>query len=261
MPMIGLCCSGRRRRCGALLLPVALILLSACGGEASDNDAQTVEAVSAQTAPSATAGRAPGLDFRPTPLEQLAGMAPLIVVGRIVTVYEAHFALAVEDTLAGGVDNDVIPVEKGQYPAFLAVEHAPYEAGQRYVLFLRPAQTASRERRWRIMGLPLTGELAADSRFVYFDSYTIEGFDFAEWTVHGVRKMTQRIELALFRQAVQRYRACFPWSREARGNNGGKKRRWVPSRVCDMAAVNDLRHNNRLYDHLVGKTLRQTEHP
>ena len=142
-------------------------------------------------------------------------------------------------------------------PEFLATWITPYVKGQRFALFLGKSEETAGDQLWSIVGSPFAGNLPVDDEHVYFDSYDLEGFGYSEREVHGVRRSVQRFDLDAFKDAVTAYRICFSWRLEERIKNNKVRTRWVPSRACDEAAVQDYRGKSRIHEYLAQTTLQQ----
>jgi hypothetical protein len=70
-------------------------------------------------------------------------------------------------------------------------------------------------------------------------------------------RSVQQFDLSAFKDAVTGYRLCFSWSEQKRIKNNKVRTRWVPSRVCDQAAVRDYRGKGRMHERLAQTTLQQ----
>ncbi len=201
------------------------------------------------------------VDINPVPLERLIGTAELIVVGAVEDVFEDRFVFHVEEDLSHHDFSGPILVKQTALPEFFTARITPYAKGQRFTLFLSKSGVAAGVQAWHILGSPIAGELPVDEDYAYFDSYDLRGFEFSERKVHGIVKPVQRFDLGDFKDALRGYRLCFSWSLEKQIKNYKVRSRWVPSRVCDEAAIQNYRENSQLHEYLARVTLQQIPEP
>ena len=197
------------------------------------------------------------IDINPVPLERLIGTAELIVVGAVEDVFEDRFVFHVEEDLSHHDFSGPILVEQTALPEFFTPRITPYAKGQRFILFLSKSGVAAGVQAWHILGSPIAGELPVDEDYAYFDSYDLRGFEFGEREVHGIVKPVQRFDLGDFKDAVRGYRHCFSWSLEQQIKNNKVRSRWVPSSICDEAAIRNYRETSRLHEYLARVTIQQ----
>ena len=195
-------------------------------------------------------GPARGIDFEPTPLHRMIGLADLIVSGRVVEAGEETFHFEVERLLAGELAERRVEV-RGRTPwPRGSARPAPYTPGQSFVLFLQADLDTVDGAPWRIPGVGGAGELPVVGGHVYFPQVSIAFLERRTVWLHGVDVEASNWCLSDFLAAVAGYRECFTWTQLEAEPSAPR-----PERTCDEAALAEYRARSRMHEYLTAKTL------
>lgn len=171
---------------------------------------------------------APGA-FRQGPaFLEIVRQADVIVIAEIVRTGSSQLTLRPLRALSGQIDDaETFAARKPDYPA-TEPRWASYEKGQRLVFFLAPSEPSG----WSILGRASEGELPVSDGFVYLTDHFVEGLEVRRWPAYGAEIASQRIEEAVFVDAIKGARTCFS------GRTNSK---------CDAAAVAQYAQRSALH--------------
>lgn len=194
---------------------------------------------------------APAIDYEPSPLDRMIGLADAIVYGRVVRVNDATVTVAALDALGRHFEGDRLQIIR--YRTFdgrrCAVQYAP---GQTFIWLLtwrREASIVGSRPGWHVFGFEGEGELPADAGHVYLRAGLLAGFPVEERDVHGCRQRVHVTDRSVFWGAAAGYRQCFRW---ASSKPAGPFR---PQRVCSEEVLGQYRARSPLHRYLAAQSL------
>ncbi len=191
--------------------------------------------------------------YKPIPLPKLIGMSDMAVIGKVSEIREDTFVFRIDDYLSIREDSLNIEVSKYIPPAFMAKKHTPYDSTQQFVLFLRKLPRENTP--WAIIGIGGEGERPIGDGNVYFEGSYLQDLDTSVYTIQGLEKSAQRINLEQFRDAVQNYGRCFTWKIMDQARDIKTLEGWAPVQVCDESLMNQYRAKSWIHEYLVSQTL------
>jgi hypothetical protein len=202
-----------------------------------------------------------GIDYEPSTLERMIGLADLIVYGTVERVGGDTITVAVRDAIA---DQPFAgkKIEIAKYASNDERLRPPaYAPGQTFVWMLswraEPGIAGARPQ-WHVFGFDGEGELAADATNadtgrVFLRESLLQGLPSQEREIYGRRLRVHVYDRSLFWDAVAGYRGCFRWTPATRQ---GPPR---PRQACAEKELDKYRAKSALHGALVARTARQVQ--
>ena len=222
---------------GCLIAQCSLATFSGCDHAQNDKpSSQNNQPLPAQQEISANMN-----DYEPIPLPRLIGIADHILLGTVQSVEKETFAFKVEEVLVGEAAKAVLAVRQFVPNEFDGPRAAPYQPGQRFLLFLKmnTAQNAL-----LVLGAGGEGEMPIESDFVYFHGRHVEGLEKKNYSVHLAERAIQRFDYKIFAEAVKDFRRCYHCEFDK------TEERYKCQRTCETAAFQSLEKKSFIHKYL-----------
>lgn len=184
-------------------------------------------------------------DWVAIPLSKMVGTAELIVRGSVISVGDSTYVFSVDKQLSDTAKYETIEVMKVKPDKFASTKPAPYEKGQRFILFLIQEK---KNPRWKVMGTGGEGQMPVVDNYVYFSGNNIDGLEFNNYNIHGKEQYVQRFDASLFMNAVEEYGKCFHWTKDEIHKN------YIPQKICDDSTVSGFKKKSFIHNYLIIQT-------
>lgn len=201
---------------------------------------------------------ASGIDYEPSSLARMLGLAALVVHGEVVEVGESCIVVTVHASL-GDSPHALQRIEVVRYERYdERAGPASYAPGQRFVWLLswrsEPAVVGS-EPRWHVSGAEGEGEFPVAEGSVYLREELVESGTGEERSLHGRKDRFVKYGLQTFWNAAEGYRRCVVWEPAAEG--GAARTRTV----CSKAELAALATRSPLHRQLIGTPNEEDRQP
>jgi len=178
--------------------------------------------------------------YSPLAFYQLAAGSDLVVLGRIVSVSDSTFSLAVEDVLVGAAPEAELQIRRFK-DWTCSQRWLPYAIGQREIAFLCRRESGYRtnsggsEGEWQIIG----SEINCD----YMSS---------EYSHPEVEILERALPLALVVSAIRDFGACVRIDADWRSRKeGGPSYKETIVELCDAPAIDALAERSEVHRYLI----------
>lgn len=182
-----------------------------------------------------------GSDYEPIPLPRLIGLADFILMGTVVAVEAETFTFKIEEELSGDAGKGEITLQQFIPNKFDGPRAAPYELGQRFMLFLKKDTS---ENVLKILGRGGEGEMPIESGFVYFQGRHVEGLERKAYSVHQTERMIQRFDCQVFATAVKDFRSCYTCEFDP------VQERYKCQKTCGTSEFQEMEKKSFIHRHL-----------
>lgn len=195
---------------------------------------------------------ASGIDYEPSTLEQMIGLADLIIVGTINDVGQQTIRVTIRESVSEEPFAEV-ELEIVRYVDYTHLRPHGYVPGQMFVWFLSwrsEAGILGSRPRWHVSGFEGEGELPVDNDNVYLKGGLLPWLPTEEGSVHGQWRSFQSYDRALFWDAVISYRHCVRWVRPTEEDPP------EPEVVCTEGELHEYRDRSCMHWYLLAGTPR-----
>lgn len=191
-----------------------------------------------------------GIDYEPSSLARMLGLADLVVYGTVERVEGETITVTVHESLAG--EPPPTQIEVVRYALYSQGGGlAAYEPGQSFVWLLAwraEAGIVGAPERWHVLGAEGEGELPAEADCVFLPQGTVAGLPDEERELHGRRRRVQHLGRRGFWTAAEEYLRCVRW-RPATSVAPAQ-----PVQICTDQEMADFAGRSVLHRHLAKRS-------